>query len=81
MHNLYRSAAAFYECLITIVIALLRTTAAQKKIMYYPLESLPANSPWPIPPMKLFKVLAKEKILRVHVKGKSCNSPESLELY
>ena len=28
--------------------------------------------------MKFFKVLPKNKILRVDVKGKSCNSPEGL---
>ena len=32
--------------------------------------------------MKFLKFyLAKEKILRVHEKGKSCNSPEGLQLY
>ena len=36
MYTLYLSLAAFYECLITVVITLLRSTAAQKKFMYYP---------------------------------------------
>ena len=36
MYTLYRSPAAFYECLITVVIALLRTTAAQKKFSVLP---------------------------------------------
>ena len=31
--------------------------------------------------MKYFKALPKEKILRVHVKDKSCNSTEGLQLY
>ena len=32
--------------------------------------------------MKFFKVLPKEnKTLKVHVKDKSCNSPEGLQLY
>ena len=30
MYTLYRSPAAFYECLVAVVITLLRTTAAQK---------------------------------------------------
>ena len=38
MYTLYRSSVAFYECLITIVIALLCTAATQKKILYYPLH-------------------------------------------
>ena len=35
MYTLYRSSGAFYECLITVVITP-RTTAVQKKILYYP---------------------------------------------
>ena len=37
MYTLYRSPAAFYECLITVVITFLRTTTAQKKFLYYAL--------------------------------------------
>ena len=37
MYTLYRSPAAFYGCLITIVITLLSTTATPKKFLYYPL--------------------------------------------
>ena len=37
IYTIYRSAAAFYECLITVVIALFRTTATQKFFLYYPL--------------------------------------------
>ena len=40
MYTLYRSSAAFNECLITILIALLCTTATQKKFLYYPLKLL-----------------------------------------
>ena len=36
MYSLYISPAAFYECLIKVVIELLRTTAAQKIFLYYP---------------------------------------------
>ena len=37
MYTLYRSPAAFYECLITVMITLPRTSTAKKKILYYPL--------------------------------------------
>ena len=37
MYTLYRSPAAFYDRLITVVIALIRTTAAQNNFLYYPL--------------------------------------------
>ena len=37
MYTLYRSPAAFYGCLITIVITLLSATATPKKFLYYPL--------------------------------------------
>ena len=40
MYTLNRSPAAFYECLITVVIELLRTTATQKNILYYPLVDI-----------------------------------------
>ena len=36
MYTLNRSPAAFNECLIKVIITLLRTTAAQKKLLYYP---------------------------------------------
>ena len=35
MYTLYRSLAAFYECLITVVIALLRAKADPQKFLYY----------------------------------------------
>ena len=37
MYSLYRSPAAFYECLITVVITLLCTTATHKNFLYYSL--------------------------------------------
>ena len=40
MYTLYRSPAAFYECMITVVIAFLRTAAAQENFLYYPLYTL-----------------------------------------
>ena len=36
--SLYRSPTAFYVFLITVAITLIRTTAAQKIFLYYPLE-------------------------------------------
>ena len=44
MYTIYRSAAAFYECLMIVMIALLRTTAnprppkKKKLFLYYPLH-------------------------------------------
>ena len=40
MYTLYRSPAAFYECLITVVIALLSTTAAQNFFSVLPLDTV-----------------------------------------
>ena len=37
MYTLYRSPAAFYKCLITVVIALHCTTAILQKFLYYPM--------------------------------------------
>ena len=37
MYTLYRSPAAFYKCLITVVIALRCTTATHQKFLYYPM--------------------------------------------
>ena len=37
MYTCYRSPAAFYDCLITVMIALLHTTATQQFFLYYPL--------------------------------------------
>ena len=37
MYTLCRSPTTFYECLITVVIALLCITAVQKKFLYYAL--------------------------------------------
>ena len=36
MYTLYRSPAAFYECSVTFVIELLRTTTARKSFLHYP---------------------------------------------
>ena len=43
MYTLYRSPAAFHECLITVVITLLRTTTTQKIFLYFPLEKYIKN--------------------------------------
>ena len=47
MYTLYRSPAAFYGCLITIVITLLSTTATPQKFLYYPLyiDIIASNTP------------------------------------
>ena len=37
MYTLYRSPAAFYECLITVMITLHCTTATHQKFLYYPM--------------------------------------------
>ena len=37
MYTLYRSPAAFYRCLITVMIALCCTTATHQKFLYYPI--------------------------------------------
>ena len=37
MYTLYRSPAAFYKCLIAVVIALRCTTATHQKFLYYPM--------------------------------------------
>ena len=37
MYTLYRSPAAFYKCLITVMIALCCTTATHQKFLYYPM--------------------------------------------
>ena len=42
---LYRSPAAFYVRLITVVIALLRTNATQKIFLYYPLLTIQQPAP------------------------------------
>ena len=44
MYTLYRFRAAFYECLVTVVIALLGTAAAQKSFLYYPLSEYTLHS-------------------------------------
>ena len=44
MYTLYRFPAAFYECLVTLMIALLRTTAAQKAFLYYSLSEYTLHS-------------------------------------
>ena len=41
MYTVYRSPAAFYECLITVLIALLCTTAVPLKFLYQPLVKPP----------------------------------------
>ena len=43
MYTPYRSPAAFYECLITVVIALLRTTTAPKIFSLLPPAKPPVN--------------------------------------
>ena len=37
MYTLYRSPAAFYKCLITVVITLRCTTATYQKFLYFPM--------------------------------------------
>ena len=44
MYTLYRFSAAFYECLVAVVIVLLRTIAAQKNFLYYPLSEYTLHS-------------------------------------
>ena len=41
MYTVYRSPAAFYECLITVLIALLYTTAVPLKFLHHPLVKPP----------------------------------------
>ena len=37
MYTLYRSPAAFYKCLITVMIAVRCTNATHQKFLYYPM--------------------------------------------